>query len=301
MLYRLNLGSPMTPYYHLFTSAIWSGRTYIQDFVYLLYNFDSGHKLPSSLAAHSFKKCFCPDDFDVDFDSIQITSYFCMVTSFSPPFVHFYSPCPISHYCSRLLFRLPHLFLLPPAPPALDLMDPPPTGLLAGFTAPPPREAVFNPYLLPVSPPPGNVRPQPHRQPELLWLRWMVCLAAWTTEALCAHPMMSQEVQVPPDEHFETISARNIYIQTRRAVHEFNIQQLRIARGVSLLQHVVPSPEATTTFGQYRVNPNSFIRALGTPEDNLALGTAADEALLSRLQSHRNYDSNSRHSGYTAT
>ena len=63
----------------------------------------------------------------------------------------------------------------------------------------------------------------------------------------------------------------------------------RIARRVSLL----PSPEATTTFGQYRVNPNGFIRALGTPEDNLALGTAADEALLSRLQSHRNFDSNS--------
>ena len=34
-------------------------------------------------------------------------------------------------------------------------------------------------------------------------------------DALCAHPMMSQDV--PPDEHFETISARNIYIQTRRA------------------------------------------------------------------------------------
>ena len=63
-------------------------------------------------------------------------------------------------------------------------MDPPPTGLLAGSTAPPPREAVFNPYRLPVSPPPGNIRPQPHRQPELLWLHWMVCLAAWTTEAL---------------------------------------------------------------------------------------------------------------------
>ena len=119
----------------------------------------------------------------------------------------------------------------------------------------------------------------------------MVCLAAWTTEALCAHPMMSQEV--PPDEHIETISARNIYIQTRRAVHEFNVQQRRIARGVSLLQHVVPHPSETTTFGQYRVNPNGFIRALGTPEENLALGTAADEALLSRLQSHRNYDSHS--------
>ena len=170
-------------------------------------------------------------------------------------------------------------------------MDPPPTGLLAGSLAPPPREAVFNPYRLPVSPPPGNVRPQPHRQPELLWLHWMVCLAAWTAEALCAHPMMAQEV--PPDQHFETISARNIYIQTRRAVHEFNILQRRIARGVSLLQYVVPSPDATTTFGIYRVNPKGFIRALGTPEDNFALGTAADEALLARRQSHRIYDSNS--------
>ena len=170
-------------------------------------------------------------------------------------------------------------------------MDPPPTGLLAGSMAPPPREAVFNPYRLPVSPPPGNIRPQPHRQPELLWLHWMVCLAAWTTEALCAHPIMAQEV--PPDQHFETISARNIYIQTRRAVHEFNIQQRRIARGISLLQYVVPSPDTTTTFGVYRVNPNGFIRALCTPEDNLALGTAADEALLARRQSHRNYDSNS--------
>ena len=164
-------------------------------------------------------------------------------------------------------------------------MDPPPTGLLAGSTAPPPREAVFNPDRLPVSPPPGNIRPQPHRQPELLWLHYMICLAAWTTEALCAHPMMSQEV--PPDQHFETISARNIYIQTRRAIHEFNILQRRIARGVSLLQYVVPSPDTTTTFGLYRVNPKGFIRALGTPEDNFALGTAADEALLSRRQSHR--------------
>ena len=172
-----------------------------------------------------------------------------------------------SHYRSHLLFGSPPWFDLPPALP--DLMDPPPTGLLAGSTAPPPREAVFNPYRLPVSPPPGNIRPQPHRQPELLWLHWMVCLAAWTAEALCAHPMMSQEV--PPDQHFETISARNIYIQTRRAVHEFNILQRRIARGVSLLQYVVPSPEATTTFGLYRVNPNGFIRALGTPEDNFAL------------------------------
>ena len=169
-------------------------------------------------------------------------------------------------------------------------MDPPPTGLLAGSMAPPPREAVFNPYRLPVSPPPGNIRPQPHRQPELLWLHWMVCLAAWTTEALCAHPIMAQEV--PPDQHFETISARNIYIQTRRAIHEFNIQQRRIARGISLLQYVVPSPDTTTTFGVYRVNPNGFIRALGTPEDNLALGTAADEALLARHPGH---------SGHTTT
>ena len=67
-------------------------------------------------------------------------------------------------------------------------MDPPPTRPLAGSTAPPPREAVFNPYRLPVSPPPGNIRPQPHRQPELLWLHWMICLAAWTTDALCAPP-----------------------------------------------------------------------------------------------------------------
>ena len=119
----------------------------------------------------------------------------------------------------------------------------------------------------------------------------MICLAAWTTEALCAHPMMSQEV--PPDQYFETISARNIYIQTRRAIHEFNILQRRIARGVSLLQHVVPAPDTTTTFGLYRVNPNGFIRALGTPEDNFDLGPAADEALLSRRQTHRIYDSNS--------
>ena len=150
----------------------------------------------------------------------------------------------LSHYRS-LLFGSPPWVDLPPTLP--DLMDPPPTGLLAGSTAPPPREAVFNPYRLPVSPPPGNIRPQPHRQPELLWLHWMVCLAAWTAEALCAHPMMSQKV--PPDQHFETISARNIYIQTRRAVHEFNILQRRIARGVSLLQYVVPSPDTTTTFG----------------------------------------------------
>ena len=56
---------------------------------------------------------------------------------------------------------------------------------------------------------------------------------------------------------------------------------------------MVPPPDENTTFGQYRVNPNGFIRALGTTEENLALGSAADEALLSRLQSHRNYDSNS--------
>ena len=30
-------------------------------------------------------------------------------------------------------------------------MDPPPTGLLAASTAPPPRHTLFNPYDLPVS------------------------------------------------------------------------------------------------------------------------------------------------------
>lgn len=119
----------------------------------------------------------------------------------------------------------------------------------------------------------------------------MVCLAAWTTEALCSHSMMAQDV--PADEHFETVSARNIYIQTRRAIHEFNVLQRRIARGVSLLQYVVPSPDGNTTYGQYRVHPNGFLRALGSPEENYALGTAADEALLSRQQPHRNFDSNS--------
>ena len=39
------------------------------------------------------------------------------------------------------------------------------------------------------------------------------------------------------------------------------------------------------------VNPNGFLRALGTPEDNYNLGTTADEALLSRRQPHRNFDS----------
>ena len=68
-----------------------------------------------------------------------------------------------SHYRSHVLFGSPPWSLPPPAPP--DLMDPPPTGLLAGSTAPPPREAVFNPYRLPVSPPPGNIHPQPQRQP----------------------------------------------------------------------------------------------------------------------------------------
>ena len=155
-----------------------------------------------------------------------------LFSSFRSFFLHFL-PFPFSHYRSRLLLRLPHSSRPPPDLLVLDLMDPPPTGLLAGSSAPPPRQAVFNPYRLPVSPPSGNVRPQPHRQPELLWLYRMVCLVAWTTEALCAHPMMSQEV--PPDEHFETISARNIYIQLCRAVHEFNVQQRRIARGVSLL------------------------------------------------------------------
>ena len=119
----------------------------------------------------------------------------------------------------------------------------------------------------------------------------MICLAAWTTEALCAHPTMAQDV--PSDEYFETISARNIYIQTRRAIHEFNILQRRIARGISLLQYVVPPPDGSTTFGQYRVNPNGFIRALGTPEENFTLGATADEALLSRRQPRRNFDSHS--------
>ena len=119
----------------------------------------------------------------------------------------------------------------------------------------------------------------------------MICLAAWTTEALCAHPMMAQDV--PPDEYFETICARNIYIQTRRAVHEFNVLQRRIARGISLLQYVVPLPDGATTYGQYRVNPNGFVRALGTPEENYILGATADEALLARRQPHRNFDSNS--------
>ena len=171
----------------------------------------------------------------------------------------------------------------------LPLIDPPPTGLLAASTAPPPRQAVFNPYDIPVSPPPGPARPQPQHQPGLLWLHWMICLAAWITESLCSHPIMAEAV--PPDQYFETISPRNIYIQMRRAIHEFNILQRRIARGVSLLQFVVPPTVPSTTHGQYRVHPNGFIRALGAPEENYNLGTTADDALLSRRQPHRNFDS----------
>ena len=73
---------------------------------------------------------------------------------------------------------------------------------------------------------------------------------------------MSQEV--PPDQHFETISARNIYIQTRRAIHEFNILQRRIARGVSLLQYVVPSPDTTTLWSLSRQS-KWFYSCLGHP------------------------------------
>ena len=142
-------------------------------------------------------------------------------------------------------------------------MDPPPTGLLAASTAPLPR--------------PSSI---PMTFPSALHLGMY---------DLCTHPIMSEAV--PPDEYFETISARNIYIQTRRSIHEFNILQRRIARGVSLLQFVVPSADSSPTRGQYRVNPNGFLRALGTPEDNCNLGTTADEALLSRRQPHRNFDS----------
>ena len=223
----------MMPYYHLY--LIHMVRLHPHPGLRHLPNSDSGHKLPSSFDASRSKRAL-------------LLTIFEFQPTLSPTFLTL-SPISLlfSHYLLVVLSlsSLPHLPFLPlpqpfatqiAAPPVLlvlDLMDPPPTGLLAGSTAPPPRQAVFNPYRLPVSPPPGNVRPQPHRQPELLWLHWMVCLAAWTTEALCAHPMMSQEV--PPDEHFETISARNIYIQLCRAVHEFNVQQRRIARGVSLL------------------------------------------------------------------
>ena len=125
-----------------------------------------------------------------------------------------------------------------------------PPGLLAASTPPPPRQAVFNPYDIPVSPPPGPRRPQPQRQPELLWLHWMTCLAAWVVESLCCHPIVAEAV--PPDQYFETISARNIHIQMRRAIHEFNNLQRRITRGVTLLQFVGPSPVPLTAYQTFR-------------------------------------------------
>ena len=150
----------------------------------------------------------------------------------------------LPHSRSHLLFGSPPCFDFSPTLP--DFMDPPPTGLLAGSTAPPPREAVFNPYRLPVSPPPGNIRPQPHRQPELLWLHWMICLAAWTTEALCAHPMMSQEV--PPDQHFETISApatftfRHVVLFTNSTFFNVGLREEFLFSNMSYFLRTQPPP-----------------------------------------------------------
>ena len=266
---QLNPGCPETSHYHLY--LIRMDRHHLpRDFVStLVFTWAISCPLPRMLLRQKKRPTFLHVITDlVTFHYTLPPSFPVLATSFplftftaavfhsdtshsSPPFVSSRS----------FSFSSSFSFLL------LAPMDPPPTGLLAASTAPPPRQAVFNPYRLPVSPPPGNVRPQPHRQPELLWLHRMVCLAAWTTEALCAHPMMAQDV--PPDEHFETISAQNIYIQTRRAVHEFNVQQRRIARGVSLLQHVVPTPDGTTTYGQYRVNPNGFLLPAVPPSPQL--------------------------------
>ena len=285
-LYRPSLGYLEVLRYH--TCPILMVRALLlPSALSLHFSFHQGHKPPSSIVHPSTKHATCFFDFCDNFvvplmflvsrvPTTVLTNETTPRTTLILSFPHFSlshrSRTRLRRSLSFRLFVSSHSWIL----------------LLAASTAPPPRQAVFNPYDIPVSPPPGNVRPQPHRQPELLWLQWMICLAAWTTEALCTHPIMSQAV--PPDEYFETFSARNIYIQMRRAIHEFNILQRRIARGISLLQFVVSSSDSSPIHGQYRVNPNGFLRALGTSEDNYNLGTTADEALLSRRQPHRNFD-----------
>lgn len=84
--------------------------------------------------------------------------------------------------------------LHPPTLLCADIMEFPPPGLLAASTVPPTRQAVFNPYEIPLSPTSGLIRPQPQRQPELLWLHWMVSLSAWIVESLSLpspHPLRS--------------------------------------------------------------------------------------------------------------
>ena len=152
MLYRPNLGFLMTQYYHTFLHPMVRPhlhpglrrppKSYLGPYaaLFLAHTRRQETRLPLCCA---FRHVFLPFQF---FESAN----------------HLGSSL-FSHYRSHLLFGSPPWFDLPPAPP--DLMNPPPTGLLAGSTAPPPREAVFNPYRLPVSPPPGNIHPQPQRQP----------------------------------------------------------------------------------------------------------------------------------------
>ena len=77
----------------------------------------------------------------------------------------------------------------------------------------------------------------------------------------------------------------------RRAIHEFNILQRRIARGVYLPQYAVPPSVPSPAHGLVPRQSQWLYSALGTPEENHTLGTTADEALLSRRQPHRNFDS----------
>ena len=233
MLCQPNLGHREILHYHIYLILMVRAlRPSVQSFHP---SFHQGHKLPSSIALPTTKcaTCLftcCDHSFYFFLSFFEFSHCSSSTLPLTLPLLDRDIPYSFSfpqpHLTQALVFSLSFR-------PLFALVDPPPTGLLAASTAPPPRQAVFNPNAIPVSPPPGNVRPQPHRQPELLWLHWMICLAAWATEALCAHPIVSQEV--PPDEYFETISARNIYIQMRRAIHEFNILQRRIARGISLL------------------------------------------------------------------
>ena len=155
MLYRPNLGFLMTQYYHTFLHPMVRPhlhpglrrppKSYLGPYAALF-------------LAHTRRQKKRVYPFAVLFDIFSFLSSFQFFESAN----HLGSSL-FSHYRGHLLFGSPPWFEPPPAPP--DLMDPPPTGLLAGSTAPPPREAVFNPYRLPVSPPPGNIHPQPQRQP----------------------------------------------------------------------------------------------------------------------------------------
>ena len=180
-----------------------------------------------------------------------------------------------------------------------------PPGLLAASTPSLTRQAVFNPYDIPVSP---HIRDLvvPKLTGNLNYcgsIGWFVCLPGWWNH--------SAAILFPLKKYHPTTTLNTfpLGISTLRCVEPYMSSTSCSGRlhEESPFLNLSDHRQAILCFPwvYYRANPNGFIRTLGAPEENLDLGVTADAGLLSRRQPHRNFDSltqpDSHSTGYTTT